>query len=450
MPRVRAETPIPSIRPRILHGIRPRREIQRFELLVDELSAVMTRAPAHAVDDEIETWLGKICRALDLDRSAIYERDSPFDPVRVTHTWKRPKIPPFPPSFNPEKYLKATTDWVMAGNQIVFSSPNEIPAELADGKDFVERYGPKASAIIPMWAGSRVIGAASFGKFRAALKWPIRLLEQITLAVRLFGSAIERKQAEADRRATLAQLRIASRRNMMSEVVASLAHEINQPLGAIMSNLGGLARLLAKHNPQPELAAEAVSNAIDDTKRAAEIIRRVRFMFKAHPEHKAAISIGALAEEVMNLVSSEAALRKIAVTLDVSPAVKRVIGDRIQLQQCVMNLLMNALDAISESRSNQRQVTIRIAPEKPGWAGISVCDSGGGIDPAVAENLFEPFVTTKSNGMGLGLLVTRSMIQNHGGRIWATPNPDRGTTFTFTLPVLQRKQAGVSKRAIRA
>ena len=81
---------------------------------------------------------------------------------------------------------------------------------------------------------------------------------------------------------------------------------------------------------------------------------------------------------------------------------------------------------------------------------MSVCDSGGGIDPAVAENLFEPFVTTKSNGMGLGLLVTRSIIQNHGGRIWATPNPDRGTTFTFTLPVVQRKQAGVSKRAIRA
>jgi signal transduction histidine kinase len=336
----------------------------------------------------------------------------------------------------------------MAGNQIVFSSPNEIPPELEDGKQFVERYGPKASAIIPMWAGSRVIGAASFGKFRAARTWPTKLLEQLILAVRLFGSAIERKQAESDRRATLAQLRIASRRNMMSEVVASLAHEINQPLGAILSNLGGLARLLTQNNPKPELAAEAVSNAIEDTKRAAEIVRRVRFMFKAHPEQKSAIGIGALAEEVVNLIAGEATLRKIIVTLEVSPAVKRVIGDRIQLQQCVMNLLMNALDAISESKSERREVTIKVAPEKPGWAGVSVCDSGGGIDPAVAGNLFEPFVTTKNNGMGLGLLVTRSIIQNHGGRIWATANPDRGTTFTFTLPLLQRKQAGVSRRAI--
>jgi DNA-binding CsgD family transcriptional regulator len=145
-----------------------------------------------------------------------------------------PNIPPFPRGFDPQKYLKTTTDWVMAGNQIVFSSPSEIPAKFADGRRFVERYGPKASAIIPMWAGNRVIGAASFGKFRAAREWPTKLLEQLTLAVRLFGSAIERKQAEAERRATLAQLRVASRRNVMSELVASLSHEINQPLGAII------------------------------------------------------------------------------------------------------------------------------------------------------------------------------------------------------------------------
>src|SRR5712671_3003672 len=143
------------------------REVERFESLVDELSAAMARAPADAVDREIESWLGKICEDLGLDRSAVYERDSPLDSVRTTHTWKRPNIPPFPRNFDPEKYLKTTTDWVMAGNRIVFSSPSGIPTELADARRFVERFGPKASAVIPMWAGNRVIGAASFGKFRA-------------------------------------------------------------------------------------------------------------------------------------------------------------------------------------------------------------------------------------------------------------------------------------------
>jgi signal transduction histidine kinase len=387
--------------------------MERFELLVDELSAVMTRTPAHQVDREIDIWLGKISQALDLDRSGIYERDSPYAPVRTTHIWKRPKIPPFPRDYSPGKILKATAD--------------------------------RASAIIPMWAGNRVVGAASFGKLRAGRQWSPRLLEQLTLAVRLFGSAIERKQAQIERQALRAQLRIASRRNMMSELVASLAHEINQPLGAIMSNLGGVARLLSRNGAGPATALAAVNNAIEDTRRAADIIRRVRSMFKAEVEHKAAVSIGTLAGEVINLVAGEANLRKIQVLLDVSPVVKRVIGDRIQLQQCILNLLMNAMDSVAEKSPDRREVAIRIAAEKPGWSIVSVRDNGVGIAPSVADRLFEPFVTTKSSGMGLGLLVTRSIVENHGGRISASNNPDGGATFAFTLPLARRKPAGSSR-----
>jgi signal transduction histidine kinase len=437
MRRVTAERPTQPTRARTLRG--PRREIERFESLVDELSAVMTRTPAHAVDGEIQTWLGKICQALGLDRSGIYERDAPGERVRTTHTWLRAGFPPFPRHYDPEKAFQRSTELVMAGNTLTFARPSDIPAENKDARRFVERYGPKASAAIPMWAGGKVIGAATFGKFRSGREWSPKLLEQLTLAVRLFGSAIERKQAEAERQATLTQLRIASRRNMMSELVASLAHEINQPLGAILSNLGGLARLLSRNNSEPAMALAAVNNAIEDTKRAAEIIRRVRSMLKADADRKTVISIGALADEVVNLAASEAALRKVRLLVEVSPAVKRVVGDRIQLQQCILNLVLNGLDAVVESKSEQREITIKIASEKPGWAGISVRDSGTGIDPSVTNRLFEPFVTTKSNGMGLGLLVTRSIVENHGGKIWAKPNPDRGTTFTFTLPLAQRR-----------
>ena len=134
MRRVTAERPTQPTRARTLRPVRPRREIKRFELLVDELSAVMTRTPAHAVDDEIETWLGKISQALGLDRSGVYERDSPTDHVRTTHTWRRPEITSLPRDFDPEKFLKTTTGWVLAGNQVVFSSPGGIPAELADAR----------------------------------------------------------------------------------------------------------------------------------------------------------------------------------------------------------------------------------------------------------------------------------------------------------------------------
>jgi len=406
----------------------------------------MTRAPAAAVDSEIDNWLGKICQSLDLDRSAVYQRDAPEQPVRATHTWVRTGLPAFPENYDPEKLFKRTTDWVMAGNQFTFSQPSDIPDDMKDARLFVERYGPKASAVLPMWAGNRVIGAASFGKFRSAREWSPELLEHLAFAVRLFGSAIERKQSEMALQVAQTNLRIASRRNTMSELVASLAHEINQPLGAILSNLGGVGRLLSRKNAEPAMALAAISNAIEDTKRAAEIIRRVRFMFTRHAPHKSTLDIRALAAEVVQLIASEAAWRKIRMQTEVAASVPRIIGDRVQLQQCVMNLLINAFDAIMGAKSDQREVTIKISPEKTGWIRVSVCDNGTGIDPSVADRLFEPFVTTKSRGMGMGLLVTRSIVENHGGKIWVTPNPDRGTTFSFTLPVAQKRRTQVSKR----
>jgi signal transduction histidine kinase len=230
-------------------------------------------------------------------------------------------------------------------------------------------------------------------------------------------------------------------------LTASIAHELNQPLAAILSSLGGLARLLSQGNPKPALTSAAVRNAIEDTKRAGEIVRRLRSMFRGGETRKVTINVGALTREVVNLVGSEATSREITLRIDDSPSLPRVRGDSIQIQQCVLNLLMNALDASVQTKSGLREVTIRIAPEKIGWIGVSVCDTGPGVDPSVANRIFESFVTTKTKGMGLGLLVTRSIVEGHGGRIWFTPNPGGGSAFTFTLPVAREQQARASRRA---
>jgi signal transduction histidine kinase len=399
----------------------------------------MAQAPAEAVDHEIEKWLGRICLDLDLDRSGIYEQDAPEKEVRATHTWVRAGFPPFPRKLDPEKLVKNTTHWILAGNWLVFSRPSQIPAELEDMRRFVEKWGPRASAIIPMWAGNRVIGGASFGRFRSTREWRPELLKQLALAVRIFGSAIERKQAEAAAQRARAQLRIAQRRSMISELIGSLSHEINQPLGAILSNLEGVERLLSRGNLRDSAAASAVHNAIEDTKRASDIIRRVRKMLKGGQTQRVAIDIDLLVREVVQLLAGEAALRGIAVEISVARALARVVGDRLLLQQCVVNLLMNAFESITSSKSGQGSVTVEITQEKPGWIAISIHDSGAGIHQSVADRLFEPFVTTKSEGMGLGLLVTRSAVEEHGGRIWSRPNTTGGATFTFTLPAAKRK-----------
>ena len=260
-----------------------------------------------------------------------------------------------------------------------------------------------------------------------------------------FGSAIERKQYEAALREARTELRTASRRSTIGELTASIARELNRPLGAILSNLGGLARLLAQGNPQPETAAAAVKNAIEDTKRAGEIVRRFQSVFKGEEVPKRAIDIGRLVKEIVRLVDSEAASREIALKIDESSSLPRAIGDSVQIQQCVLNLLMNALDATVQNQSGPREVTIRVAPEKTGWIEVSVSDSGTGVDPSIEKRIFEPFVTTKNKGMGLGLLVTRSIVEGHGGRVWFNPNPRGGSTFTFTLPVAQVRRSRASR-----
>jgi signal transduction histidine kinase len=400
----------------------------------------MAQVPAPAVDAEIERWLASICRALDLDRSAVYERDSPNDPVRPTHIWVRPDFPPFPRKFDPETLTKKTSDWILAGHQLVFSDFSEIPPELADLKRFVIRYGPKASAIIPMFAGGQVIGGVSFGRFRSALRWSPQLLEQLALVVRIFGGAIERKQAGMAVRAARSELALTQRRSMAGELLGSLAHELNQPLGAIVSNLQGVARLLSQGNPDPAMAARAVNNAIEDARRAADIVRRVRAMFKGAETHKTALDLGSLIKEVVELIRGEALFRGITVGIEEPASLPLAIGDRVQIQQVVLNLLMNALDASAQINTGQRETNIRITPEPAGWIQVSISDKGTGVDSAIASRIFEPFITTKANGMGLGLLVTRSIVESHGGKIWFIPNAEGGTTFCFTLPVAEPRR----------
>jgi len=417
----------------------PGAEAERFESLLDDLSASMAHVAAAAVDEEIEAWLGKICLALDLDRGALHEHPANEANFKVYKTWVRKGFPPFPPHDDSIWKTDRADAWLLAGNRLVFSRPSEIPEEFPDVKRFVATYGPKASAVMPMWGGDRIIGAATFGRFRSPRRWSARLLQRLELAVRIFGNAIERKQAEAAARLAQEELALTQRRSMMAELIGSLAHELNQPLGAIMSNLGGLARLVSKANMDPALAAQAINNAMEDTRRASEIMRRVRSMFKGNQTEKVALDLGDLVSDVVRLLAKEAIEHDVVVHVDAQRSIPKVMGDQVLLQQCVLNLLMNAFEASAKSTKDHKSITIGIVRNSSGSIAVRVSDNGPGIAESVAGRLFEPFVTTKGNGMGLGLLVTRSIIEQHGGEISSESNPDGGATFTFSIPVGEAK-----------
>ncbi|MFZ1122612.1 MAG: ATP-binding protein, partial [Candidatus Binataceae bacterium] len=361
--------------------------------------------------------------------------------------WARPGVPGLPRKMLSVKISPWATGEVLAGKTVVYSNPEELPKEEVKLRQFLKTHGPKAQVMLPLQIGGIVLGALTFGKFRAPRYWSPSEMQRLRIVGQIIASALERKRAVLQSRKLQGELAVASRRSTMGELTASIAHELNQPLTAVLSSLGGLARLLSQGNLKPSLTSAAVRNAIEDTKRAGEIVRRLRSMFRGDETHKVAINISPLAKEIVNLVGSEAASREIILRIDDSPILPRVIGDRLQIQQCLLNLLMNALDATAQTESGPREVTIRIAPEKIGWIGVSVCDTGPGVDPSVANRMFESFVTTKTKGMGLGLLVTRSIVEGHGGRIWFTPNSGGGSTFTFTLPIAQEQQARASRRA---
>jgi signal transduction histidine kinase len=424
-----------------------RKRIERFESLVDELSAAMARVREDGLGKEIEKWLSEIVLALDLDRAAVFERGTSDGGFVSLRWWARPGIPGLPPETQSMRISTWATREILAGRSIVFSSLDELPKEAVKYRRFLKSHGPRAQVILPLQIGSEVIGGLTLGKFRGPRHWSPKELQHLRIVGQIVAVALDRKRAALESRKLQEELAVASRRSTMGELTASIARELNRPLGAILSNLGGLARLLSQGNPNPSIADTAVRNAIEDTKRAGEIVRRFRGMFRGDETRKVAIDIRALVEEVVKMTGGEATSREVTLRIDGSSQLPSAIGDRVQIQQCVLNLLMNALDASAQTKSEPREVVVTVAPEKAGWIQVGVSDNGAGVDPTIVDRIFEPFVTSRTNGMGLGLLVTKSIVEDHGGKIWFSPNPAGGATFIFTLPIGEAKRARASRHA---
>jgi PAS domain S-box-containing protein len=253
-----------------------------------------------------------------------------------------------------------------------------------------------------------------------------------------FGLALvrditERKRAEETLRQTEAELAHVARVATLGEMAASIAHEINQPLGAIVNNASACLRWLAGNNVDDARYCAELIRA--DAHRAAETLNRVRSFAKKVPPQKDWTDINQTIREVIELARSEVQRNGVALEMQLSDAVQSLVfADRVQLQQVILNLMMNAVEAISEMSDGPRQLLIRTNADPSGAIMVAVRDSGPGIAPENLDRLFTPFYTTKPQGMGMGLAISRSIIEAHGGRLWATANEDRGATFLFRLP----------------
>ena len=246
----------------------------------------------------------------------------------------------------------------------------------------------------------------------------------------------ERRQAEKERerlREVQADLAHINRATTMGELTASLAHEINQPITAAATDARTCLRWLAREQPDIGEARESAARMVNAVTRAADIVSRLRQLFKKGAPQTDLVDVSEVIQEMVVLLRSEASRHSVSILTELSEDLPRVVADRVQLQQVLMNLMLNGIEAMQDTKS-ERQLTIRSLMAERGQLLISVTDTGVGVSPEQADQIFNAFFSTKAQGTGMGLSISRSIVESHGGRLWATSNSGRGATFSFTLP----------------
>jgi signal transduction histidine kinase len=249
-----------------------------------------------------------------------------------------------------------------------------------------------------------------------------------------------RKRAEIEASRLREDLAHMARVSTLGELAASLAHELNQPLTAILSNAQTALLLMGRPSPDLGELREILTDVVRDDERAGQVIRRLNALFKKGDREKVRLDVNELIREVLRLLQNDVALRSASLRMDLDPGLPLVEGDRIQLQQVILNLAVNGLDAMHDQPPDHRHLTIR-SRRQDGTVRIEVADSGRGVEETDQERVFQPFYTTKPTGMGMGLTVSRSIVEAHGGNLALISERGEGATFRVTLPAALARQA---------
>jgi C4-dicarboxylate-specific signal transduction histidine kinase len=290
---------------------------------------------------------------------------------------------------------------------------------LAFGYFFLERTVPPA------------VEPAVFLRFAVFLAASLLIAGLMEMKRRVEQSRNRAKDALRQAQSDLAHV---SRVTTMGELTASLAHEVNQPIAAAVTDANTCLRWLNRDHPDLEEARQAASRVVKDATRAAEIVSRTRLLFKKGTPQWELVDINEIIREMVALMRSEVTRHSISVRTELADDISQITGDRVQLQQVLMNLMINAIDAMKDG-DGTRELGVKSQRAENQQLMVSISDTGVGLPPQQADQIFNAFFTTKLHGTGMGLRISRSIIESHGGRLWAADNPPRGASFHLTLPI---------------
>ena len=403
-----------------------------FEILVSELQSSLTtlRADRPSV---IARWLQRLRDCLEIDDAALL--DAP----------------------DGRGVFPALAESVWRGERVRFASVDELPPALAQERSEVRSYGIEAALAIPLQLNGRVVGGLALVS-RSRRAWPEPLVARLEFVGALLarvmawhdahdedeprGNGKTKTVAGPEPARPVAQPDLArfARVRTLGGFALSLAHELNQPLAAILANAQAARRFLASPNPPIDEVRAIIDDIDADDRRAGELIHGMRALLNHHDEEMARTDFNDVIRDVGRLVHGDCLLRRVTLVLDLETQLPPVRCDRVQMKQVLLNLIVNGFEAMQNTVAVDRRVIIRSRSED-GECVISVRDAGSGLSKEHFDRLFEQFFSTKSEGLGMGLSIARSILGAHGGRIWATNNTDLGATFHIALPIAPEQEA---------
>ena len=403
-----------------------------FEILLKDLAVGFVSTSAMEVDAEIDRWLGRITSFFGADRSSISQR-TPTG-FSVTHCWARePKH--LPTLGRDERTFPHIAAAIGRGEPYLFPHVDDIPPDHFEERESVRTEGIKSHVSVPMVVAGQIVGVMSVSFMRSECPWVAGISRRIELVVTVIGNALARKTEAAERRMTARALAHAERIATLGQLASSFAHELNQPLAASLTNSDSALRLLDRNPPDLAEVREALVDIAADMRRAGDIVRELRGYLRRQNMKVEAVDLGRFATSVTRFLLPEARRRGVDLRIDVASGPWSAAVDRIQLQQALVNLALNAFQALEGAPAGRRRVTLTFGAPVEGRFPLSVADNGPGVPESMRASLFAPFATTKPEGIGLGLPICRNIAEAHGGTLEYTPSPTGGAVFSFSVPV---------------
>jgi signal transduction histidine kinase len=393
------------------------RERLRFERLLSHFSREFVRSPATEMSEHFEAWLRRCGEFFHAEEALLLTVVPGRHEMSVKRSWSR----------TPEAATADHEYW-------------RSPLLTDRNPDGVSMMLSNQVALAPVGSGDQIFGALAIRRTTAE-ELSADDANRLRLIAEAFANLLARQKGEDERiRAELeaqrsrAELAHVSRQRSMGELTASLAHEINQPLTGILGNAQAARRMLSMPTLDLEELKQALDDIIADEKRAAETIMRIRKWLRKDGLESVPLDLNGVILDVASLLRSDAVIRNLSLNLRLSPRPLTILGDPVELRQLILNLLLNAMDAVSSAASNERTIAVESELTPSGAVHVSVQDSGAGVPNEAVERVFEPFYTTKSNGMGMGLSIAKSIVESHHGSIWLSRGVRRGARFEFALP----------------